>query len=405
MRKPVVSIASCKNYSPEELKTALRKIFDDLGGLEKFFARGANIVLKPNLIMGKPPSACATTNPEFIRQLAFILKEHGARLFIAESPGGPYTPERLDAVYNACGITEIASETGIILNYETETVKKANPAGRLLKTIELIKPLAEADFIINLPKPKSHAQMAYTGAVKNMFGAVSGIYKADYHMRMSEYDTFANALIDIFLCVKPRLNIMDAVMGMDGNGPTNGKPKHIGLICASEDAFALDLAMLDILCLDPQKVPVMKQGMLRNLCAGNIAEIEIKGESPGKFSVKDFRFPAVSAVNFFHANFLFKPFARFFTPYPYFLHDNCISCGECARLCPAEIIFLKEGKPYPDLTKCARCFCCQELCPADAVKIRRSAAHKIFQAIYSVIMSLYKFVYEAFKQRAPVERR
>ena len=197
---------------------------------------------------------------------------------------------------------------------------------------------------------------------------------------------------------------MDAVMGMDGNGPTNGKPKHIGLICASEDAFALDLAMLDILGLDPQKVPVMKQGMLRNLCAGNITEIEIKGDAPEKFSVEDFRFPAVSTVNFFHANFLFKPFARFFTPYPHFLHDNCVSCGECMRLCPAEIIFLKNGMPYADLAKCARCFCCQELCPADAVKIRRSAAHKIFQAIYSVLMSLYKFAYKTFKQRAPVER-
>ena len=404
MNKPVVTLASCESYSPEELKAALLKIFADLGGIEKFITRGANIILKPNLIMGKSPSACATTNPEFIRQLAFILKEHGARLFIAESPGGPYTPERLDAIYKACGITEVASDAGIVLNYNTETVKKANPAGRLLKTIELIKPLAEADFIINLPKPKSHAQMTYTGAVKNMFGAVSGIYKADYHMRMSEYDIFANALIDIFLCVKPRLNIMDAVMGMDGNGPTNGKPKHIGLICASEDAFALDLAMLNILGLDPKKAPVMKQGMLRNLCAGNIAEIEVRGDDPKKFSVDDFRFPSVSAVNFFDVHFLFKPFARFFTPYPYFLHGNCVSCGECMRSCPAEIIFLKDGKPYADLAKCARCFCCQELCPADAVEIRRSAAHKIFQAIYSALMSLYKFAYKTFKQRAPVER-
>ena len=404
MSKPVVSLAACKSYTPEELKTALIKLFADLGGMDKYVAKGAKVVLKPNLVMGKSPSACATTNPEFIKQLADILKEHGARLYIAESPGGPYTSARLNAVYNACGITKIAAETGIVLNYKTEVVKKENPNGKLLKMIELVKPLAEADFIINLPKPKSHGQMTYTGAVKNMFGAVAGVYKMDYHMRMSEYDNFADAIIDIFLCVKPGLTIMDAVMGMDGNGPTNGKPKHIGLICASEDAFALDLTMLDILGLDPRKAPVMKQGMLRNLCVNNISEIEIKGDNPEKFFVDDFCFPSASSINHFHANFLLKPFARFFKPSPYFLHDRCVSCGDCARLCPAEIIAMKEKKPYADLTKCLRCFCCQELCPADAVEIKRSSLYKFFQALYRAIMSLYKFAYETFKQRAPIER-
>ncbi|MCL2877956.1 MAG: DUF362 domain-containing protein [Acidobacteria bacterium] len=393
MHKPAVCLASCKNYAPEELKTALIKIFTDLGGIEKYADKGKKIVLKPNLVMGKSPAAGATTNPEFIRQLAVILKEHGAQLLIAESPGGPYTPARLNAVYNACEITEAAAETGIVLNYKTETVKKENPNGKYLKTIELVKPLAEADFIINLPKPKSHGQMTYTGAVKNMFGAVAGVFKADYHLRMSEYDTFADAIIDVFLCVKPKLTIMDAVVGMDGNGPTGGTPRHIGLICASEDAFALDLTMLEILGLDPQKAPVMKQGMLRNLCASDISEIEIKGENPEEFFIDDFYFPAAGSVNFFHANFLFKPFARFFKPYPGFQGDDCVSCGECARSCPAEIIIMKDGKPSADLSKCVRCFCCQELCPTGAVEIKRSFIHKIFHAIYSVLLPLYNFIF------------
>ena len=398
MNKPLVSIASCKNYSPEELRTALLKVFDDLGGLEKYAADGTKIVLKPNLVMGKSPSACATTNPEFIRQLAIILKERGARLFIAESPGGPYTPSRMEAVYNACGITGVAVETGISLNYQTETLKKENPSGRLLKTVELIKPLAEADFIINLPKPKSHGQMTYTGAVKNMFGAVPGVFKADYHMRMSEYDTFADAIIDIFLCVKPKLTIMDAVMGMEGNGPTNGKPKHIGLICAGEDAFAMDLTMLNILGLDPQMAPVMKQGMLRNLCVGNISEIEIKGGRPEQFYIDDFCFPVTAEINHFHANALLKPFARFFKPYPCFLYEKCVSCGECVNSCPAEIITMKNKKPNVDLSKCVRCFCCQELCPAGAVEIKRSFTYKVLHVIYSVIISLFECAYKIFKK-------
>ena len=389
MNKPVVSLASCKNYSPEELKTALLKIFFNLGGIEKYVTAGVKIVLKPNLIMAKSPSECATTNPEFIRQLAIILKEYGAQLFIAESPGGPYTSARLKAVYNACGITEVAAETGIEVNYKTETVKKENPDGRFLKILELIKPLADADFIINLPKAKSHGQMTYTGAVKNMFGAVAGMFKVDYHMRMSEYDTFADAIIDVFLSVKPKLNIMDAVMGMEGNGPTNGNPRHIGLICASEDAFALDLAMLGILDLDPRKVPVMKQGMLRNLCANDVSEIEIKGENPGDFLIDDFLFPTESAISFFHSNFLLKPFERFFKPYPHFLLDSCTSCGECMRVCPAKTIIIKDRKPYADLKKCVRCFCCQELCPAAAVEIRRSFVHKIFSTIYEALLKLY----------------
>ena len=391
MTTSTVCLASCRNYDPEELKTALLKIFADLGGIEKYVSNGTKVVLKPNLVMGKSPSACATTNPEFIRQLAIILKEHGAQLFLAESPGGPYAQARLNAVYNACEITKAAAETGIVLNYKTETVKKNNPNGKFLKTIELIKPLADADFIINLPKPKSHGQMTYTGAVKNMFGAVAGVGKADYHMRMSKYDTFADAIIDIFLCVKPRLTIMDAVFGMEGDGPTHGKPRRIGLICASEDAFALDLTMLGILGLDPQKAPVMKQGILRDLCADDISKVKIKGENPKDFFIGDFYFPAAGTVNFFQSNFLFKPLARFFKPYPGFLYDDCVSCGECARLCPAKTIIMKDGKPYADLTKCVRCFCCQELCPSGAVEIKRSFMHKIFHAIYAVLLSLYNF--------------
>ena len=387
--KPVISLAPCKSYAPEELRTALLKIFAGLGGIEKYVTTGTKIVLKPNLVMGKSPSACATTNPEFIKQLAIILREHGAQLFIAESPGGPYVPARLSAVYKACGITEVAAETEISLNYKTETVKKENPSGKFLKIIELVKPLAEADFIINLPKPKSHGQMVYTGAVKNMFGAVAGVFKADYHLRMNEYHTFANAIIDIFLCVKPRLNIMDAVMGMDGNGPTNGKPKYIGLICAGEDAFALDLTMLDILGLDPQKVPVMKHGMLRNLCVDNTSEIEFKGDFPENFSVDNFYFPTAGAINFFHTSLLLKPFSRFFEPYPHFLYNNCISCEECMTLCPAGIITMKDKKPYADLKKCVRCFCCQELCPADAIEIKRSSVYRFFSAIYSGVIRIF----------------
>lgn len=368
-----VSVVKCADYKDDNVFSALNKTFDNMGGIEKYIKPGMKVVIKANLLMKKNPSAATTTHPSVIKGLTKIIQKAGASVLLADSPGGPYTENLLRGVYSACGMEKAAKETGLVLNYDLSEVEVDNPSGKYLKKVTVIKPLADADLIINVPKLKTHGQMVYTGAVKNMFGAVPGVLKAEYHLRMAKYDEFANALIDIFLSVKPSLNIMDAVVGMEGHGPSAGNPRQVGLILASENAFNLDLTVLNILNVNPVAVPIIRNAQERGLCPYKLEDIELVGENIESIKLKDFNIPQLESlrdIQFFNNKFL-KFFIEKLKPKPVFDFDKCVSCSDCAKNCPAHIIEMRNKKPQADLSKCIRCFCCQELCPAKAITIKR----------------------------------
>ncbi|MDP4092074.1 MAG: DUF362 domain-containing protein [Bacillota bacterium] len=374
-----VSIVKCDNYENKNLIQALETTFDNLGGISRFIKPGMKVVIKPNLVMKKNPKDAATTHPALVSAVCSLVVKAGASAIIAESPGGLYTEGSLKAVYSVCGMDKAALESGAVLNHDVSEVEIQNPDAKYVRRLNVIKPLTEADLIINLPKLKTHGQMIYTGAVKNMFGAIPGLQKPEYHMRMSNYEDFANALIDIYLSVKPGLNIMDAVTGMEGSGPTAGNPRHIGIIAASENAFELDMTMLDILKVDPGYVFVTKCAISRGLCPANIKEIDIVGEKSENVRVEKFDMPQLDTlanIQFFNNRMLRALFTSL-KPKPVFRHAACVGCSECAKSCPAHIIEMKNKKPYADLSKCIRCFCCQELCPAKAVVIKKPLISRI----------------------------
>ncbi|MDD4003816.1 MAG: DUF362 domain-containing protein [Elusimicrobiaceae bacterium] len=396
-----VSIEKAAGYDRQIILDTVRKSFANLGGVEKFIKPGMTVVLKPNLVLGKTPETAATTHPELVRAVGQIVRQAGARAVLAESPGGPYTPQRLKAVYTTTGMTGAAQDAGIELNYDTSSRKLDNPAGKYLKKTEIITPLAEADVIINLCKLKTHGQMVYTGAAKNMFGAVPGILKAEYHMRMPEYDRFADTLIDIFLSVRPALSIMDGVVAMEGCGPTAGTPRQAGLILASEDAFALDLSAAAIIGAEPDAIPMLRQARLRGLAPQSLDAITFPAETPETVRVRDFVIPQLDhlrAVDFLKNNALLSALSEKLRPYPVFT-GQCVKCGDCVRACPVSVIRMGKNRPCADLGKCIRCFCCQELCPAKAVKMERHPLARALLRAVEVAMSVYNLI-----MPAPVSR-
>ena len=408
-----VAVVSCPGYEPGEVLSAVRSALAHLGGLERFVKPGMKVLLKPNLLLAKRPEVAATTHPAVVQAVATLVRQAGGIVTIADSPGGPYLASSLRSVYRATGMEQVAQETGAALNYDLADVEVACPSAKLLRRIPILKPIAEADLVINLPKLKTHSQMIYTGAVKNMFGAIPGTAKIEYNMRLAESDRFADALIDIFFAARPALTIMDAVIGMDGAGPSAGDARQIGVILASEDAFALDFAALQIVGANPAGVPVMVAAMRRGLCPksgamlpsaeacsrapeqrrhasadGSMApgEIEIVGRAIQDVRVKQFNMPgtdAMLAVTWSHSKLL-QSFANRVKPRPAFIHDICTGCGICGKSCPAQVITMCGGKPRADLEKCIRCFCCQELCPSRAVKIKR-----LPQALSSVLRIVF----------------
>jgi uncharacterized protein (DUF362 family)/Pyruvate/2-oxoacid:ferredoxin oxidoreductase delta subunit len=376
----LVVLKKCSEYKREEVLDKIKAIFDGLGGLDKYIRPGMTVAIKPNLVAKRKPEIAATTHPEVVYSVCKLVKDLGATPIIVESPGGLYSEHILKWVYQVCGIAKAAEDAGAVLNFDTSCKEVESPEGKYLKKITILKPIAEADAVINLSKLKTHGMMVLSAAVKNMFGAIPGLDKPEYHFRMSDYDDFANCIIDIFLSTKVTLNIIDGIVAMEGEGPTSGEPRQMGVLLGSADAFALDVVAANIIGANPASIPILKNSIQRGLCSGRLEDIKIIGDSVENVQAKDYDIPQLG--NLKTLEFTENKFLRYFTkrikPKPVFHHDKCASCGDCVRLCPAHIIQLDKGrKPRFDSSKCISCFCCQELCPVKAVSIKRPLIMKL----------------------------
>ena len=373
-----VSIERCKNYEYDNVYNCVEKLIGNLGGWEAFIKPGDRVAVKPNLLRYKKPDEAATTHPAVVKAVISQVQKAGGNVIIAESPGGPYSRAMLRYVYKATGIEKVADETGAVLNYDLRVTKINRPDSKYVKNLEILKPLADADIIINIPKLKTHAMMVYTGAVKNMFGAVAGTAKADLHLRMPDYNNFADSLIDIYLSAKPAISIMDAVEGMEGYGLSAGSLKHIDQLLSSSSGFALDIAAAKIIKLPPEKVPVLKNAEKRGLVDFN--SINIAGENLEGVICNDFNIPALYGAK--RQNFLKRSLLKLIKkqsrPKPVISAKKCVRCGNCVKICPAAA-FVYENKNVPiiDYKKCIRCFCCHELCDYKAIDVRRGFVSKV----------------------------
>lgn len=372
-----VSITRCSSYDYEIVKNSVRSALDLLGGISSFISRGDKVLLKVNLLIKRKPEKVTTTHPAIVQAVAELVLEAGGKPIIGDSPGGYhfYSESTLKEVYETCGMKDAATKSGAELNFNTEVIDVPYPSGKIMKSIKTIKPVLEVDKIISIPKIKTHMMTVYSGAVKNMFGIIPGSYKAEYHLRFDDTGDFADLLIDICSFSKPVLTIMDAIIGMEGYGPTNGTPKKVGLVMASRDPYALDAIAAKVIGLEGSQVPTIRKSIDRGLYDGNIDGIDILGEAINDVKVEDFKKPTVKVAFNFYSLLIPKPLLkrinRFIKPTPRFNKIKCKGCAMCAKSCPPKAITMANGKPEVQLEKCIRCFCCHELCNFDAVQIKR----------------------------------
>jgi uncharacterized protein (DUF362 family)/Pyruvate/2-oxoacid:ferredoxin oxidoreductase delta subunit len=372
-----ISLVKCENYDIEQVRQAVRKAVDHLGGMSAFVNPGETVLLKVNLLIRRKPDKATTTHPAVAQAVAELVKEAGGRPVIGDSPGGYhfYTPQTLEAVYETCGMKEAAQKAGAELNFNTEVVDVPYPEGKIIKNIKTTEYILKVDKIINLPKVKTHMMTVYSGAVKNLFGIIPGRYKAECHLRFEDTLVFADFLIDLCCFARPVLTVMDAVVGMEGYGPTNGTPKQVGLVIAGENPYSLDVVASSVIGLKPEQVPTIIKSAERKLCSSKIGDIQILGENLQNVKVKDFKKPTVKvAFNLYDIlipKFILKRINRYINTVPKMNPDKCKSCKMCADSCPAKAITMENKKPRIDYNQCIRCFCCHELCNYDAIDIKR----------------------------------
>lgn len=377
-----VSIVKCNSYNYELVERNVFECLDSLGYIKKKLNKGDKVLIKTNLLKKNSPDEAVTTHPTVVESLVRYFQKLGCTVLVGDSPGGPFNENSLRAVYNATGMTEVQKKTGCQLNFDTSYKEIENKNAMMLKNMKIVKAFDEVDFVVSAAKLKTHAMMTYTGAVKNLYGTIPGVTKAEYHFRMNNTENFANALVDICEYVRPDLSIIDGIEGMEGDGPSSGDKRRVGLLLASSNPYALDTAASKIIGIPPLAVPTIRAAVERGIFSGDIKDIEFAKLSIDDINIKPFKLPVSANVNFVGSRipkFMERWVLNNFRPRPVFNHDKCISCGICAQNCPPKAINMIEGKPEVDLMQCIRCFCCHELCPKKAIDIKKHIIHeKIF---------------------------
>jgi len=372
--KTNVYIVKCGSY--DEAGERIGELLALMGGMEKFAKDGEKITLKANLLSSAPPDKAITTHPAVVSAVGALVKKEGAAALIADSPGTGYRNSEavLKKLYKTCGMYEAAEQAGIEVNMDTGYDDVPFPQGKQITRMKVIKPVTQADGVINLCKMKTHMLMHMTGAVKNNFGIIPGISKIGYHAKLLNKARFADMLLDLTLYVSPRLSIMDAVTAMEGEGPgASGTPRHVGLLLASESPLAVDVVAGEIMGLPREYNPVLMAADKRGLTPNDIKDINIIGEELPALRILDYKFPStvgnVKQTKKGNATSAESSQAQ----YPVVLKDRCIGCGICLNACPQKTIALSahqgEKRAEIDAKNCILCYCCHEMCPHKAIDI------------------------------------
>ncbi len=372
------------DYDPAACDAAVEALFAGLPSAGRIGPE-TKILLKPNLLAKHAPEAAVTTHPAVVGAVIRACKARGAKaenILLADSSGGVYNPAQMKSVYKVSGLAAACEAEGVACYTVCETVRRAVENGRVVSEFELLRPVAEADLIIDLPKFKTHVMTGMTASCKNLFGTIPGLKKAEWHMRFPDKERFGEMLIDLLETVKPGFAVMDAVLGLEGDGPAGGEPRTVGLLLAGEDLPNLDLACAALMGLDPMSVPYLAAAHRRGLCAAAFDPADLAGDTdafapiPGWKLPSSYRSGAGANVDFAARmpGFL-RPAAQWashnLAPHPVVDAAKCIGCGKCAEICPQQTIEMKNGKSCIHQNRCIRCFCCHEVCPVKAIDVKR----------------------------------
>jgi len=354
-----ISVSPATRYDEETLVPIVSAMLDRRG----IDWSRKTVLVKPNLLGPFPPDSGVVTHPLLVKVVREELRRRGCRVLVGDNPGvrGYGMVGRMARV---TGVDRAAGEDFVNLGLRPRGVKIAS---RYVDRVSVCSEVLEVDHWISMPKFKTHISTVITGAVKNSYGLLVGGEKARLHSLAPRPDRFGELLVDVYALRPPDLVIMDAVTGMEGNGPSGGSPRQVGLLLSSDNGGAMDLAVCFLMGVEPRKVPSQRNAMERGLAPSRLEEVEVEGDLA---PLPGFRLPSTLA-RLDPGGFLQRTvFRRLSRPRLGVDRRKCTACGSCVRGCPAEAIIL-EGYPRFDTTRCIGCYCCYELCPQGAVKVGR----------------------------------
>ncbi len=359
-----VAIRQCEDYQDDLVQKAVAEaagaVCDPVALL-----RDRKVLIKINLLMNVGPERGVCTHPALTRAIIRLCKDAGAaKIIVGDMPGMNLT-DKPEEAFEASGNAAVCREEGTKIapfsrkGYREVKVKNH----RQLPVLNVAKDLLDAEVVINAPKLKFHIQALYTGAIKNWFGTITNADRRRSH-RLSQLQPFSESLVDIFSTRLPELTVMDAIVGMEGRGPSEGKLKNLGLVLASTDAVALDAVALECVDWSAQNVPHVYVAGRDGLGEADFSKISVDGPAISDVR-KHFERPPRSSLN--PPKWLVKIIFRLYYMRPKIIVADCQTCGACEKMCPVGAIHMTENFAVINSKKCIECFCCHEACPHGAV--------------------------------------
>lgn len=365
-----VSIAACADYTEANVTAAVEAALSPLGGMAAFVSPGQRVLLKVNLLAKAAPERAVTTHPALVSALIDSVRSAGGAPVVGDSPGGPNSLASVRRVWSETGIAEVCSSKGVELVLFDDDCARVRVDGEFYQSFNIGRAVVDVDVVISVPKFKTHGFMMFTGAVKNLFGCIPGLEKAQCHLKVPDRDDFGSMLIDLMLACRPTLSIMDAVVGMEGEGPAGGDPRHVGAVLASPSGVCLDVVASAIAGLDPMEVYSNKAAARRGLGPSSVDEVEVIGTDWHTLAPPGYALPARDVAARLPA--WLAPWIRsWMTARPMLERaSDCTLCKTCQRSCPVGAISMSERGPVFDYSLCIRCYCCQELCPPQVIGLK-----------------------------------
>ncbi|MBN2008665.1 DUF362 domain-containing protein [candidate division KSB1 bacterium] len=361
--KSIVSMTSCDNYEYPTIQKALRSILSELPQIDSLVKSGQHVHVKPNMLTAKEPERAATTHPAVVRAVVEYIQQADIKITIGDSPAGISKP--IEHYWEKTGLKEVADKTGASL---IPLEKKGVVERRINnKSYYIAQAIADADVVINVCKLKTHGLTLMTGAIKNMFGTIPGVQKGEFHKIAPKLRDFANVLVDVFQSVRPALTVMDAIVGMEGSGPSSGTPKKFGYLLAGHDAVAIDTVASHIMGFNPHEIITSVIAAERGLGCNDIENIDIRNIDRLQIHSVDTELPS-NRILYYTPEFLIKLVGKLVWIRPRANKERCRRCGVCIHNCPVQAMNDEDGLPIIDYNVCIKCFCCDESCPHQAIE-------------------------------------
>ncbi|MBO4622995.1 MAG: DUF362 domain-containing protein [Bacilli bacterium] len=365
-----VYLKKCDSYDFSNLKECIRVALDSTSF--KDIKETDSVFIKVNSLGAYPENLAITTNPLFLKAVIQLVKEKTKHIKVGDNPAN----KELVSALKKNGMFKVIEEEKVNLFLGALQTTITNHSAHTYKEFDVSKEIIDADYLINLPKLKTHTLTYFSCAQKNLFGLIYGLQKSSWHVKAPTPLDFAYVICDLYGAIKENfenghiINLCDGITCLEGEGPsTSGSPKHAGIILASNDAISLDQVALSITKLNKDKYIIGKIANEENLGEANLDNIAIIGDDISLFSDVSLREPD-QGISSKAMKFLRNKFIRnICLEHPRVDKDLCVKCGECTKMCSSHALTIEKGT-YPSLSssKCIRCWCCQEICPHHAIK-------------------------------------